>query len=1039
MKITDLSIKRPVLTSVMMAALVVFGVTAYFRIGVDLMPDVDFPFVTITAVYPGADPETVESKIIDKIEESVNQVNGIEMMQSISTENVGFIIIQFELEVDGDKALQDVRDKVSSILKELPKDLEPPIVEQFDINSQPILAVTVSGNKKVKELTSVAEDIIKQRLQTIPGVGGIDIIGGQEREFKVWIDPEKVEAHGLGVSDVVTALKMQNVEIPGGRIDMGAREFVVKTKGQVHSAGELSSIFISSFNGAAIKIGDVAVVQDGEVEIRSHSSIDEKSAVALLIRKQSGANTVEVAERVRETLGAIEKQVPEGVRISIPTDSSTFIEESIAGVKEDLLIGGILAVIIILFFLRDWRSTIISALALPISVIATFAFIKVAGFTFNTLTMLALSLSIGMLIDDAIVVIENIYRHMEMGKTAMRAAGEAVNEIGLAVLATTLCIVAVFVPVATMKGIMGRFFVQFGLTVAVAVLVSLFVAFTLTPMLASRLLKPEAEKKRKKNIISRKTGDMLKWLDKIYRRLLGAALRHRLITIAVAAVIFIASLFMMKFLPSEFMPEQDRGQINVSVELPPGTTLAATRQYADEMIREISKIPGVDYTFTTIGGGTQSEINIARIQVNLVDKKERAFPQDEAIVYLRNLFAGRKDAKIAVEPLFGMGGESGGRAAQIQFNINGRDYDEINRAADEIIKVMKEKGGYVDVDTTHRGGKPEVTVNIDRDRAADLGVPITIIALSIRTFFAGEKATDLMTEGMRYDVVVQLDENHRSKLEDILRLKVRSTKGQLVSLSNIVSIGTGEGPARIEHHNRMRSVTLMANLDGKALGTAVEEIENAASKAMPPTVTGEWTGAAKIMQESFVQLYGALLLAIIIVYLILAAQFESFLHPFTIMLSLPLSLVGAVGALLVTGMSLNILSMIGVIMLMGLVTKNAILLVDYTNTLRGRGLEREEALLEAGPVRLRPILMTTAAMIFGMLPVAFALSAGGELRAPMAIAVIGGLLTSMLLTLVVVPVAYSTLDTIKEKVAGFFTSRAAAGKARITPERKAVE
>ena len=1019
MKLADTCIKRPVFTSVLIAVLMVFGITAYFRIGVDLMPDVEFPFVTITAIYPGADPETMESKIVDKIEETVNQVNGIDMMRSTSMENLGFIIIQFELEVDADKALQDVRDKVAAVTKELPADLEPPIIQQFDINAQPIFAVAVSGPREVKELTRLAEDVVKQRIQTLRGVGGVDVVGGQEREFKVWVNTEKIEAHGLDVSNVVTALKMQNVEIPGGRIDMGDREFAVKTKGQVHSAEQLASIFITSFDGASIRIGDVAVVEDGQVEKRSHSAIDDQSAVALLIRKQSGANTVEVAQLVEETLEELREQMPEGVKISVPSDESEFIVESIDGVKEDLLLGGFLAIFIILFFLRDWRATFISALALPTSVIATFAFIKVAGFTFNVLSMLALSLSIGMLIDDAIVVIENIYRHIEMGKPARQAASEAVDEIGLAVLATTLCIVAVFVPVATMKGMIGRMFLQFGLTVAFAVLISLFVAFTLTPMLSSRMLKLETGKK--KFFISRGIGAFLGGLDRAYRVLLGAALRQRFITLLIAVGIFIASVAMLTYVPTEFFPPQDRGSLKVWVEMPAGTSLDATRRYTEDIAEEIGSVPGVDFTFTTIGGGMQPEVNKAEVLVSLVETDQRAFSQNEAIVYVRSLLAGRTDAKIAVEEAAGMGSSSGTRSAEVQYNLDGRDFDELNAAAEAMIAELKKRGGYVDLDTTYRGGKPEVTVSIDRDRAADLGVPIAMIAMSIRTFFAGEKATDLVSEGTRYDVRVQLDKKHRSRLDDILRLKVRSTKGRLVAMSNLVSIDTGSGPAKIERHNRMRNVTLLSGLDGKPLGTAVKEIDEIAEKKLGASVRGGWTGMAEIMQESFAELLSALLLAIIIVYLILAAQFESFLHPFTIMLSLPLSLIGAVAGLLVSGYSLNIMTFIGVIMLMGLVTKNAILLVDYTNRMRKEGKQREEALLIAGPVRLRPIIMTTAAMVFGMIPVALALSAGGEMRAPMAVAVIGGLITSMLLTLVVVPVAYSVLDSTKERLAGLFS------------------
>jgi len=1014
MTLADLSIRRPVLATVMVGVLIVFGVVAYFRIGVDLLPDIDFPVVTITTIYPGASPEAVEDRVVDKIEEEVSQINGLKLIRSTSMENVGFIVMQFELEVDGDKAAQDVRDKVSGVLGKLPPDLEPPVVRKFDINAQPVLAVAISGKLSVAKLTEIAKDVVKQRLQTIRGVGGIEIIGGQEKEFKVWVDPEKVKSFGLSVTDVVSALKSQNVEIPGGRIESGDREFAVKIKGEVSSVQELSEIIITQMGGAPVKIGDVATVEEGEAERRSTSSINDMSAISLLVTKQSGANTVEVANKVKESLEQIKTLVPKGVKIAIPTDSSLFIKKSITGVQEDLLLGGVLAVLIILFFLRDWRATLISAVALPTSVIATFAFIWAMGFTFNTMTMLALSLSIGMLIDDAIVVIENIYRHLSSGKSPFKAASEATNEIGLAVLATTMSIVAVFVPVATMKGIIGRFFKQFGLTVAFAVLVSLFVAFTLTPMLSSRVLR--LKENRREFFMFRWMGSFLKWLDEWYRRLLAISLRHKYITVGIGVFVFLISLLMSMKLSMEMMPEEDRGEILVSVELPSGKSLSATEKYMGEVSKRIREIPGVDYTFLTIGGERDPDVNKAKLEVHLVPKHRRDYSQSEAINFIREMFSGEKGVKFAVEPLFSMGGRAGMRSAKIQYNIRGKDYLEVAKSAEKLAEELKKTPGFVDVDTTYRGGKPETTVHIDRSRAADLGVPVALAAMSIRTFFAGEKATEILSEGSRYDVRVQLDEKNRRRPEDILRLSVRSTTGALVPLSNFVTVGGGEGPAVIERYDRMRNVTVLANLDGISLGEGVKKVDDLTRKVLPPHLIGKWSGMADIMKDSFQQLFSALILAVVMTYLILAAQFESFLQPFIIMMSLPLSLIGAVSALLIAGMPLSIFAMIGIIMLMGLVTKNAILLVDYTNTLRKRGMGREEALLTAGPVRLRPILMTTSAMILGMTPVALAISAGGEMRAPMAVAVIGGLLTSMFLTLVVVPALYSIIDTAAEKV-----------------------
>jgi HAE1 family hydrophobic/amphiphilic exporter-1 len=1022
MKLAEVSIRRPVLATVMVSALAVFGLVAFPKIGVDLMPDVEFPVVTVTAIYPGADPETIESKVIDKLEEAVGTVSGIKQLRSNSMESVGLVVIQFELERKADQAAQDVRDKVARVLRELPKDMEPPVVEKFDIGAAPVLAVAVAGSRSTRELTHIADKQIREKIQTLMGVGGVDLVGGQDREFHVHIDPNRLDSLSLSIMDVAQALGAQNVDIPGGRLDVGAREFAVKTRGQVRSAAAIGNIIITAAGGTAVRIRDVARVEDGVEEKRSHSELNGKSAVALIVRKQSGTNTVEVAHTVHRALKELQKGLPAGVTVSVPRDNSLFIERVIHDVQIDVALGAVLAVFIILFFLHDWRATLISALAIPSSIIATFAFIQVMGFTFNTLTMLALSLSIGILVDDAIVVIENIHRHREMGKPPMKAAADASNEIGLAVTATTASIVAVFVPVATMKGLMGRFFLQFGLTVAFAVLVSLFVAFTLTPMLSARLLK---ESSGKNNFVSRGLEAWLKAVDRGYRGVLAAALRHRGWTLFIATAAFVASFGVARLVRLEFMPQMDQGQFNVKMELPTGTALSATQEVVHQIAARIRKVPGVSDTFATIGAGAQGEINVAEIQVNLVPRGKRSFSQEDAMRFIRAQLSGEKNVKLAVEPLNVVGGSSAAmRQAAVQFNIRGSDYGELNKAAAEIMRVMAQKGGYVDLDTTYRGGKPEVAINIDRDRAADLGVPIASIAMAVRMLVGGEKVTDIQTEGDRYNVRVRLDKAFRKGPQDLLALKVRSTHfgpmgspPPLVHLANVVSLDTGTGPGMIERQNRRRQVTVLANLQGKTLGDALPEIEAAATN-LPQGLDTGWTGMGDIMVESFRNLIAALILAIVMVYLILAAQFESFLHPFTIMLSLPLAVVGAFGGLALAHQTMSVTSMIGIIMLMGLVTKNAILLVDYTNTLRRQGMSPIEALLAAGPVRLRPILMTTAAMIFGMLPVAMALSEGSEFRAPMAVAVIGGLITSTLLTLVVVPVAYSLIDGLAERVRG---------------------
>lgn len=1021
MKLADVSIRRPVLATVMIAVLVVFGLVSYPGIGVDLFPEVEFPIVTVTAVYPGADPETVESRVIDKLEESLSTINGIKTLRSTSSENVGVIFIQFELERKADQAVQDVRDKIAVAQKQLPPDLEPPIVEKFDVGAAPVMYLAVAGNVSSRELSRVADDVVKQRIQTIQGVGGVELVGSQDREVHVWLEPERLDTYGLSVADVVSALRTQNVEIPGGRLNAPGRELVVKTRGQVRGPRELANIVVSFAGGAAVRVGDVARVEDGLEEKRSHAAIDDKAAVALVVRKQSGANTVEVAHAVHKALEQLRKDLPKGVALTVPTDNSPYIEHAIHDVQFDLAFGAVLAVVIVLFFLHDWRATLISALALPSSVVATFAFVKLMGFTFNNMTMLALSLSIGILIDDAIVVIENIHRHLEMGKSPMKAAADATAEIGLAVIATTASIVAVFVPVATMRGIIGRFFLQFGLTVAFAVVVSLFVAFTLTPMLSARMLTAHSGTK---SWLGRGIDRFLSKIDAGYRAVLGVAVARPKLTLAIAAVIFVASLGLGRFVPFEFLPPDDRGQFNVKVELPTGTSLDRTMAYAEGIGRELRAIPGVGSTFSTIGAGAQGEVNRAEIVVNLVPRRQRKYSQLQAIDFARSALSSRKDAVIAVEAIspVGGGGAGGFRASIVQFNIRGDDYDALNKSATEIIDELRKRGGYVDLDTTFRGGKPEVTINIDRDRAADLGVPVAAIAAALRTYFAGEKATEIVSQGERVDVRVRLEAAYRTRVESIRALKVRSSSGQLVDLSNIVDVGTGTGAAKIDRQNRQRQITVLSNLQGKALGQALQEIEGVAGAKLGPGTPRDFAGQGDIMRESAGYMVVALVLAIVLTYLILAAQFESFMHPFTIMMSLPLSLVGALGGLLVGRMSLNIFSMIGVIMLMGLVTKNAILLVDYTNTLRREGRSRTEALLAAGPVRLRPILMTTGAMIFGMIPVALALSEGGEQRAPMAAAVIGGLITSTMLTLLVVPAAYSVLDDVAVRVRRLVTS-----------------
>jgi len=1010
-KLPDLSIRRPVMAIMMIAALVVVGLFSYPRIGVDLFPSVDFPIVTVTITYPGADPASMESKVADPVEEALNSMAGIRVMRSINLESVTQVIVEFELSVDGDKATQDVRDRVSSILRNLPKDIEAPVIQKFDVGAAPIMSLTVASDMPIQDLTRLADDQVKERIQRIDGVGSVELVGGRDREIQIQVDPAKLSSLGLTIGDLAAAVQGQNLELPAGRIKDGARELTVKTRGEVKSVQQIADIIIPSVPGATIRVGQVATVIDGAEEARSWSSMNGEPAVALVIRKQSGANTVAVAEAVRAEVGALAPKLAErGATLDIPSDTSTFVKRSIDDVKFDLLFGGILAVVIIMFFLHDFRATLISAVAIPTSVIATFAFIDIMGFTFNNMTMLGLTISIGILIDDAIVVIENIYRHRAMGKDSFRAASEGTAEIGLAVLASTATIGAVFVPVAFMKGIVGRFFYQFGLTVSFALLVSALVSLTLTPMMGSRLLKLE---EGPPPLVLRPIVVLLDLLDNAYRWLVTRALRHRLITLIVATVLLFGSFALVSQVETEFVPPEDRSELMVNIELPTGSSLELTRDYVETIAGDLrANAPGVASTFVTVGGGSQGQVSQAQIHVTLQPAKEREFHQFDIMAWVRRRYADVDSAKLTVVEVDQVGGQGGFRPHPIQYNIRGRDLSQLQRTADALVERLAKVEGFVDLDTTFRSGKPELVVDIDREKAAALGVPVATIATTMRALIAGDKISELKDGVDIYDITMRLSDEDKAGIERLSNYKVRSSTGPLVDLSSVVHIAESAGPSQIERQARQRQITVLANLEGLPLGEATKAVDAAAAEVVPSELDSDYAGMAEIMIESFVYMVLALALAVIFIYMVLAAQFDSMVHPFTIMLSLPLSVIGAFGALYLSGMTLSIFSMIGVIMLMGIVTKNGILLVDYTNTLRARGMGTIDALIEAGPTRLRPILMTTAATIFGMLPVALAFSEGGEARAPMAMCVIGGLSTSTLLTLVVVPVVYSLMDDL---------------------------
>ncbi len=1013
MRLPEIAIKRPVFMTMVGLALVVFGIVAFPRLALDLYPKIDFPVVNITTKLVGASPEIMEVDVTDTIEEAVNTISGVKSITSRSMEEYSIVTVEFYLERNVEQAAQDVRDKVAAVRNRLPQDVEAPVIEKISPEDQPIIWIAVWGDRTIRDLTHYADKVLKRDLEKISGVGSVTMSGGRTRQVRIWIDRRKMDALSLTADDIKAALGREHREVPGGRIENTRTEYVVKTKGEYDTPEAFNDLVIAWRHGRLIKLRDIGSAEDGLEDERSITRFNGKTAVGLSVKRQSGENTVAVAERVKAAVAAIKP--PTGMKLDITFDQSVYIRRSIEDVQISLWLGAALAVLIIFVFLRSIRSTLISAVALPLSVIGTFAFIQVFGFTLNMVTMLGLSLSIGILIDDAIVVLENIYRRMEEGESPQQAAREGASEIGLAVMATTMSIVAVFVPVAFMKGIVGKFFFEFGITVTVAVLVSLFVSLTLTPMLSSRFLRYTPQHGRVYQFLE--TG--FEKAFAFYRPLLALALRNRWKVILIAFLSIAAGFVLFVRLEKEFLPAADQGRYMVRLETPIDYSLSRADQSMKAVDDQLRSRPEVRSTFYVTGSDFAQDINKSRIYVNLKERKERDLIQLDSMKQVRDRLAGVQNMKSSVEEIGMVGG--GFRAVPIQVMIQGRDLEELNRRTIAIRDQFAKIPGIVDADTSIELGKPEVKLRIDRERAGNLGVSAASIGGAVNTMIGGEiigKYKD-EKEGERYDVTARLVQGERSQPNDIDSLQVRSSTGELVRLKDVTVKNVGTAPTVIMHMNRQRGAAVFSNIEKtKPMAQAVTELEQIINKNMTKDMSFKHVGMADAMIDAFQNIAFALVIAIIMVYMVLASQFESFVHPFTIMFSLPVSFIGAMGLLLITGERISIFSLIGVIMLMGLVTKNAILLVDYTITLRHRGMTREEALMKAGPIRLRPIMMTTAAMVFGMLPTALKIGEGSEQRAPMAIAVIGGLITSTMLTLVVIPVVYTLVDDLENWFGG---------------------
>jgi HAE1 family hydrophobic/amphiphilic exporter-1 len=1015
MFLSNLSIKRPIFATVMMLALVTLGIFSYRRLAVDMFPDVEIPVVSVITKFPGSSPETVEKEVSKRIEEAVNPISGVKHVLSTSRESVSTVVILFHLEVRINDAAQEVRAKVSAIRGDLPGGIEEPIIQKLDFAAFPIASLALrSESLSPRDLTTLVEKKIQKRFENISGVGKIDLVGQSKREVKVNIDPLRLEALGMGVDEVIAGLQSENVNTPLGRLNQGGTEYTLRISGKPDAVEQFKSMVIARRGGRPIPLAEVAQVSDGIEEQRSLALVNGIPAIGMDILKQSGANTVGVVERVKKEIEVLQKELPPGTTIEMVRDASIMIRDSVRDVEETLILGGLLTILIVFCFLNSWRSTVITGLTLPISVISAFTVMNFLGMTLNVMTLMALSLAIGLLIDDAIVVRENIVRHLERGEDHFTAARGGTSEIGLAVLATTMSVVAVFVPVAYMKGIIGRFFFQFGITVAFAVLVSLFVSFTLDPMLSSRWVDPDIARAGKRHFIARILDSFNHWFDRTadgYRSVIGWALDHRKTVLFLATAAFFGGVGVFSILQTEFFSNFDKGEFQLNFKSAPDASLEETRSRLAAIGAALKEIPEVKHTYSTIGAGDTGTVRDARVFVKLKERKERKRNQEEI----------QRDLRARIEKIPGVlpailewaGGSS---EKPLVVNIRGEDITLLKQYAARLKREIYKIPGIVDLEVTLEQDVPEFRLTVDREKAMDAGVMTADIVRTVGALVGGQAITTYEDEdGDAVNVRVRLPQDLRENPGQVGRLKLAVQKPgalpALVPLNNLASYGMSTTPSEINRQDLTRQVVITANLDGLPLGTAVKKVEEAGKKlTLAPGYRIVFSGEAEDMAESFGYMAEALILAIIFVYLILAAQFESFIDPMAIMFSLPLSIVGMAGMLWLTRGTINMMSLIGLIMLMGLVTKNAILLVDFTKTLRGRGMNRREALITAGRTRLRPILMTTLAMMFGMLPLALALGQGAEMRAPMARAVIGGLITSTLLTLLVVPVVYTVLD-----------------------------
>ncbi len=1039
MTISDLCIKRPVFTWVLVAIPVVLGIVSYDSLGVDLFPNVDFPVCTVTTVLAGTSVEEMETTVTKPIEDIINTVSGIDELRSTTQEGVSIVTVQFMLSKNGDVGTQEVRDKVNTVLADLPDGTETPIIDKFETGSMPILTIAVSGRRDFREVTEIARKDIKERLETVNGVGAVTLVGGRVRAMNVVVDVEKLAAYGMSVEDVRLALTRQNIEVPGGRVDQGARELVLRTLGRVSTEKEFNDLIIANRGDYLIRIGDVGRAVDSYEEPRTLSRLDGENAVSLVVRKQSGMNTVKVVRDVKARLEALRPALPPDVTTEIIRDQSRFIVKSIEEVKFHLLLAAGLVSVTILLFIRDWRTTVIATLAIPTSIVPTFAFMAIMGYTLNNITMLGLILAIGIVIDDAVVVHENIFRHMEEdGMDAMKASHVGTREIALPVLATSLSLVVIFVPIAFMGGIVGRFFSSFGLTVAFAVVTSLFVSFTLTPMLCSRFLKLDPSDA---GHAKSKSGLIYRFVDSSYGWILRVALRHKFMVVMLTVLVVLSPTFgligeaitnpRLKWLSVALkqtgalfspglalIPRDDQSEFEVTITTPEGYSLERTSQVFNELEQRLKTLPGARHLFTTIGqsnGGRvvkgEGDVTRGTIYVRMVDLEDRKFSQFDVQQQAREMFKDYPDLRVSVDDVSAF--QNGARPQIFQVNLSGPELKNLEDYSKGLVRELRKDGGLVDLDTTLSLSKPEVQVIVDRERASDLGVPIVTIADTLRVLVGGMPISKFRDAGEQYDVWLRAEPSERSSRRDLYQLMLPSPTSGLVNLSRLARLREESGPTSIDRLGRERIVTVLANPEGIPLGEAVTKAEGILKKMeLPPQYSYVFSGQAKTLGETGYYFLIALALSILFMYLILAAQFESWLQPISILSALPVTIPFGLLSLVLFHSPMDIYAMFGLFMLVGIVKKNGILQVDATNQNRAKGLKRRDAIVEANHTRFRPILMTTVMLVAAMVPIVLGSGPGAGARASMAKVIIGGQMFSLVLALLVTPVFYEMLDNV---------------------------